>query len=226
MRRSDGPSSGSPAHTARARPPAGSFTRSRPPGADPSAFVGALLPSGETGGPPATARHGHGPAFVVEADEYAGNFDAYRPDIAVLDRRRVGSPRRVRRRGAVSAAFEAWLRRMPAGRPWSPTSAIRARRESSTVSATRSSGSSRTPSWTARRSAVATCAASATATRPLPARRRPSWAGSRRPMRPAPPSRSSGSTSSRERYPSGCRRPAGTMPPTPWPWPGPRPPSD
>ena len=53
-------------------------------GADPSAFVGALMPSAVTGGPPATARRGAGPAFVVEADEYAGNFDPYRPDVAIL----------------------------------------------------------------------------------------------------------------------------------------------
>ena len=53
-------------------------------GEDPAAFVGALLPSTLTGGAPATARSGEGSAFVVEADEYAGNFDPYRPDIAVL----------------------------------------------------------------------------------------------------------------------------------------------
>ena len=32
-------------------------------GADPSAFVGALLPSAVTGGPPATARHGQRPGL-------------------------------------------------------------------------------------------------------------------------------------------------------------------
>src|SRR5207247_136212 len=47
-------------------------------GLDPAAFVGALLPAELTGGLPATARRGGGAAFVVEADEYAGNFDAYR----------------------------------------------------------------------------------------------------------------------------------------------------
>ncbi len=52
-------------------------------GADPSAFVGALLPAAITGGPPATARWGRGAAFVVEADEYAGNFDAYRPQVTI-----------------------------------------------------------------------------------------------------------------------------------------------
>ena len=91
-----------------------------------------------TGGPPATARTGSGPAFVVEADEYAGNFDAYRPDIADPHRRRVGPPRRVRRRGRRQrrvrgvAAPDAGRRR-----PSSRTSATRAPRRSSTGSATR-----------------------------------------------------------------------------------------
>jgi UDP-N-acetylmuramate--alanine ligase len=84
-------------------------------GADPSAFVGALLPGVETGGPPATARHGRGPAFVVEADEYAGNFDAYRPDVAVLTGAEWDHPDVFADEAAVTAAFEAWLRRMRAG---------------------------------------------------------------------------------------------------------------
>ena len=84
-------------------------------GADPSAFVGALLPSVETGGLPATARHGHGPAFIVEADEYAGNFDAYVPDIAVLTGAEWDHPDVFADEAAVTAAFERWLRRMPAG---------------------------------------------------------------------------------------------------------------
>ena len=33
---------------------------------------------------PATALRGAGAAFVVEADEYAGNFDAYQPSIAIV----------------------------------------------------------------------------------------------------------------------------------------------
>jgi UDP-N-acetylmuramate--alanine ligase len=44
-------------------------------GLDPSAFVGALLPSALVGGTDAsTVRIGAGRHFVVEADEYAGNF--------------------------------------------------------------------------------------------------------------------------------------------------------
>ncbi len=82
-------------------------------GADPSAFVGALLPTSVTGGPPATARLGAGAAFVVEADEYAGNFDAYRPDVAILTGAEWDHPDVFADRAAVTAAFETWLRGMP-----------------------------------------------------------------------------------------------------------------
>jgi UDP-N-acetylmuramate--alanine ligase len=82
---------------------------------DPSAFVGALLPSALTGGPPATARQGQGQAFVVEADEYAGNFDPYRPDIAILTSAEWDHPDVFPDRTAVTDAFERWLRRMPDG---------------------------------------------------------------------------------------------------------------
>jgi UDP-N-acetylmuramate--alanine ligase len=80
-------------------------------GRDPSAFVGALLPASLTGGPPATARHGSGDAFVVEADEYAGNFDPYRPDIAVITSAEWDHPDVFADAAAVEAAFEGWLRR-------------------------------------------------------------------------------------------------------------------
>ena len=84
-------------------------------GEDPSAFVGALMPAEMTGGPPATARVGWGSAFVVEADEYAGNFDAYRPDIAVVTGVDWDHPDVFADRAAVIDAFEAWLRRMADG---------------------------------------------------------------------------------------------------------------
>ena len=84
-------------------------------GADPSAFVGALLPTGLTDGVPATARSGEGPDFVVEADEYAGNFDAYHPDIAVLTSAEWDHPDVFADGDAVGAAFEVWLRGMPSG---------------------------------------------------------------------------------------------------------------
>ena len=81
-------------------------------GADPGAFVGALLPAELTGvGLPATARRGDGAPFVVEADEYAGNFDAYRPAVAVLTSAEWDHPDVFEDRAAVLAAFEAWIRR-------------------------------------------------------------------------------------------------------------------
>ena len=83
-------------------------------GLDPTAFVGALLPAALTGGPPATARWGRGAAFIVEADEYAGNFDPYRPDIAILTSAEWDHPDVFTDAAAVEGAFEAWLRRAPA----------------------------------------------------------------------------------------------------------------
>jgi UDP-N-acetylmuramate--alanine ligase len=84
-------------------------------GMDPAAFVGALLPSGLTGGPPATARWGRGAAFVVEADEYAGNFDPYRPAIAVLTSAEWDHPDVFPDAASVELAFETWIRRAVAG---------------------------------------------------------------------------------------------------------------
>jgi UDP-N-acetylmuramate--alanine ligase len=78
-------------------------------GADPSAFVGALLPASLTAGVPATARLGAGAAFVVEADEYAGNFDAFRPSIVVLTNVDWDHPDVFADRGAAVAAFAEWL---------------------------------------------------------------------------------------------------------------------
>jgi UDP-N-acetylmuramate--alanine ligase len=80
---------------------------------DPSAFVGALLPSALTNGVPATARWGRGDVFVVEADEYAGNFDPYRPDIVLLLNAEWDHPDIFADEAAVVAAFEAWLRQVP-----------------------------------------------------------------------------------------------------------------
>lgn len=80
---------------------------------DPSAFVGALLDPSLTGGAPATARWGRGDAFVVEADEYAGNFDPYQPSIAVLLNAEWDHPDVFADEEAVLDAFETWLRRTP-----------------------------------------------------------------------------------------------------------------
>jgi UDP-N-acetylmuramate--alanine ligase len=77
-------------------------------GRDPGGFVGALLPA-EAGRPRATARWGRGDAFVVEADEYAGNFDAFRPDIAVILDADWDHPDVFPDRDAVVDAFERWL---------------------------------------------------------------------------------------------------------------------
>ena len=82
-------------------------------GLDPTAFVGALLPSAITGGVPATARPGSGAPFVVEADEYAGNFDAYVPRLAVLTNIEWDHPDVFANEMAVRDAIEAWLRQMP-----------------------------------------------------------------------------------------------------------------
>jgi UDP-N-acetylmuramate--alanine ligase len=78
-------------------------------GYDPAAFVGALLPAALTGGPPATARWGRGDAFIVEADEYAGNFDPYRPDLAVILNAEWDHPDVFADQLAVVEAFSAWL---------------------------------------------------------------------------------------------------------------------
>jgi UDP-N-acetylmuramate--alanine ligase len=85
-------------------------------GEDPSAFVGALLPAALVGGDdPAVVRLGRGGLlgrpFVVEADEYAGNFDPYRPTIGVLLNADWDHPDVFPDRAAVIDAFEAWIRR-------------------------------------------------------------------------------------------------------------------
>jgi UDP-N-acetylmuramate--alanine ligase len=86
-------------------------------GTDPGAFVGALLPATLTGiGLPATARKGAGRPFVVEADEYAGNFDPYRPDVIVLTSAEWDHPDVFADGDAVIACFEAWIRRAAEGR--------------------------------------------------------------------------------------------------------------
>lgn len=77
-------------------------------GRDPAAFVGALMAGQD--GLAATARWGDGDVFVVEADEYAGNFDAYRPDIAVVLDAEWDHPDVFADGAAVIDVFETWLR--------------------------------------------------------------------------------------------------------------------
>ena len=84
-------------------------------GLDPSAFVGALLAPALTGGLAGTARSGRGQAFVVEADEYAGNFDPYRPDVAIVTGSEWDHPDVFADGSAVVDAFVTWLRRTPSG---------------------------------------------------------------------------------------------------------------
>ncbi len=80
-------------------------------GLDPSAFVGAILPAELTGAEPSVVRIGQGPATVVEADEYAGNFDPYRPVVGVLLNADWDHPDVFADRAAVVATFEDWIRR-------------------------------------------------------------------------------------------------------------------
>jgi UDP-N-acetylmuramate--alanine ligase len=80
-------------------------------GLDPAAFVGALLVPGLTGGLPSTARRGSGRPFVVEADEYAGNFDSYRPAVTLLTSAEWDHPDVFSDLDAVVACFVEWLGR-------------------------------------------------------------------------------------------------------------------
>jgi UDP-N-acetylmuramate--alanine ligase len=79
-------------------------------GRDPSAFVGALLDTELTSDLPGTSRWGGGDAFVVEADEYAGNFDPYRPDVMLLLNAEWDHPDVFADDDAVLDAFEGWVR--------------------------------------------------------------------------------------------------------------------
>ncbi len=80
-------------------------------GLDPSAFVGAILPAELTGAAASVVRLGEGRPTVVEADEYAGNFDPYRPLVGVLLNADWDHPDVFAGRADVVAAFEGWVRR-------------------------------------------------------------------------------------------------------------------
>ncbi len=85
-------------------------------GLDPSAFVGALLPAALVNGPRrSTVRVGTGRHFVVEADEYAGNFDPYHPVIGGLTNADWDHPDVFEGRADVIAAFGAWIRGFDGG---------------------------------------------------------------------------------------------------------------
>jgi UDP-N-acetylmuramate--alanine ligase len=84
-------------------------------GRDPAAFVGALLAPALVGGPLAsTARLGTGPEFVVEADEYAGNFEPYRAAIGVAIAIEWDHPDVFADEAAIVATIEAWVRNFEA----------------------------------------------------------------------------------------------------------------
>ena len=83
-------------------------------GLDPTAFVGALMR--EAGDTPSTAHRGRPDApFVVEADEYAGNFDPYRPALALLTSAEWDHPDVFADEDAVVDAFTGWIRLMRPG---------------------------------------------------------------------------------------------------------------
>ncbi len=85
-------------------------------GLDPSGFVGAGLPADIAGPQRGVARFGAGRDFVVEADEYAGNFDPYRPDIAVLISAEWDHPDVFASEDDVVTAFADWIVRLaPSG---------------------------------------------------------------------------------------------------------------
>jgi UDP-N-acetylmuramate--alanine ligase len=90
-------------------------------GRDPSGFVGAILPSAIAGSPRSVARFGSGPDFVVEADEYAGNFDPYQPDIAVLVSAEWDHPDVFIDETEVVEAFVDWIGRSRPGAHGEPT---------------------------------------------------------------------------------------------------------
>ncbi len=90
-------------------------------GRDPSGFVGAILPASIAGPVRGVARFGRGTDFVVEADEYAGNFDAYQPDIAVLVSAEWDHPDVFADEGEVVAAFVEWIGRTRPGSHGQPT---------------------------------------------------------------------------------------------------------
>ncbi|MEO8230521.1 MAG: cyanophycin synthetase, partial [Chloroflexota bacterium] len=79
-------------------------------GLDPSAFVGAVLPPELTGAEESVVRLGRGKPTVVEADEYAGNFDPYRPVVGVLLNADWDHPDVFASRTEVVASFEHWIR--------------------------------------------------------------------------------------------------------------------
>ena len=82
----------------------------RASGRDPSAFVGGPLGAAD-GTPPGSPVHlGTEPGFIVEADEYGGNFDPYAADSAVILNADWDHPDIFADIDAVVATFASWAR--------------------------------------------------------------------------------------------------------------------
>ena len=80
----------------------------RASGRDPSAFVGGPLPAGQ-GSPAGSPIHvGAELGFIVEADEYGGNFDPYAADAALILNVDWDHPDIFADRAAAVATFVAW----------------------------------------------------------------------------------------------------------------------
>ena len=80
----------------------------RASGRDPSAFVGGPLAAGQ-GSPAGSPIHlGTEPGFIVEADEYGGNFDPYAVDSALILNVDWDHPDVFADRAAVVATFATW----------------------------------------------------------------------------------------------------------------------
>ena len=80
----------------------------RASGRDPSAFVGGPLPEGEGSPAGAPVHLGSEPGFIVEADEYGGNFDPYLADGALILNADWDHPDIFADRAAVVRTFVDW----------------------------------------------------------------------------------------------------------------------
>jgi UDP-N-acetylmuramate--alanine ligase len=82
----------------------------RASGLDPSAFVGGPLPAGQ-GSPAGSPAHlGTTPGFIVEADEYGGNFDPYAVSSALILNIDWDHPDIFADRAAAVTTFVTWAR--------------------------------------------------------------------------------------------------------------------
>ena len=80
----------------------------RASGRDPSAFVGGPLPAGQGSSAGSPIHLGGEQGFIVEADEYGGNFDPYAADAALILNVDWDHPDIFADRAAAVATFAAW----------------------------------------------------------------------------------------------------------------------